>query len=186
MGTFQNMGLLISGGKLKFRNGKPLIDNDLSCCCSPCCCVGSLPCCSATETFNTVDFGTNCASDDRVIIDWQWQSVVGSDDCIFTWNITMPGLTNSNFSASVQYANGPACSSPAGNWTAGSGTTHGEFDYGPAQPLPANTCDLSSATVTITKTSTGYLFTVAGVITHTGGLPDCDCTQMNGSYWVEC
>lgn len=180
------MGLLISDSKLKFRNGKPLIDDDLSCCCSPCCCVGSLPCCDATEIFSTADFGANCTGDDRVIVNWLWQSVFESTDCIFSWAITLPGLTNSNLFASVRYPNDPACIAPAGNWVAGDGVTHGQFDYGPTQPLPQNTCDLRNATVTINKTATGYLFTVAGVVTHTGGQPDCDCTQLNGSYWVEC
>lgn len=172
-------GLLFKDGKPAFLGGKPLIGDNVDCCCGVCCCAGALSCCQADAVFTP---GMNCGgANHQIQVRWQWQ--VNGAFCRFSWDIIDFAVTGFNGANGWADYLDPSCTAPAGVWTFDPFNLgdHGAYDgTNTGQPLARCTYDL--ATVTISKVADGYQFSVAGV----QGALGCDCSDMNGVFLVEC
>jgi len=186
-------GPLIIAGKIAIKDGKPLIDDDVSCCCPVDCgcdCV-EFTCCNVVETF-VLGAAPTCSvangdGDAEVEARWQW------DGCRFTWEVrTVLSQQAISMSGDFTYPANSGCDAPVGAWSAG--TFGNDKEFAPMPNIPARQCLTDAATVTIAKTANGYSFTVAGVSVDpdwdgsTPGFGPCDdaCDLLEGTWVVEC
>lgn len=184
--------LLIEGGVVQFLNGAPLFGPDYSCCCpEPFCefCTGGnfVDCELSGEYIGTNGPCGGAVSDTFVATALaQWTEIGGSS--FFSWNVSFQNATGRlTLAGQYQFFGLADCDDPVGVWSFGTLGNLFQFTETSIDPPGGTQCTGVNATVTISRSGEGYLFTVSGMERNPpwagGACPGC--AGLDGAYLAD-
>lgn len=182
------MTILKQNNKIWKRSGSILLAPDDCCCGCAFCSGGGVGTCQLEGLY----FGSNgpCPGNPintftvTVLAPWSQQGA----DSNFFWSIAFTGAGNTTTLRGEHLFTGvPSCSAVVGTWIPGTQGNLFEFATTSSNAPALTPCTAASATVTITRSGEGYLFTVAGMATNPSYFsPPCPgCASLDGAYLAD-
>lgn len=179
------MTILKQGGKIWKRSGAILLSPDDCCCGCTFCSGGGLAVCALEGEF----FGNNgpCVSSPfNVAVLAPWTQV--GADANFFWSIAFTsGIQQLTLRGEHRFTGKPSCNAVVGTWTLGTQGNLFEFVAVSSNAPALTPCTAANATVTISRSGDGYLFTVAGMATNPSYFsgPCPGCANLDGAYLAD-